>query len=437
MNGDVGRHVVVIGCGIVGACIAHALLDEGWQVTLIEPGPAGGEQAASFGNGAFISPASVVPISTPGLWKKLPTYLLSSASPLTIRWLFLPRLLPWLCRFMLAGWTVRKVEQTARALGSLLQDCADRHSDLSRQCGCDQFIRQDGLLYVYPSRAEFESDALAWRLRQENGVVWRELEDDDLHRLEPALSQRYRFAALVEKGGNCTDPGRYVSALVSSALTRGATLIKSRATGFVFSEGKLVSVRTDRGDVPCDRAVIAAGIFSKPLAAQAGNDIPLESERGYHVEIAAPASTPHIPVLPSDGRMANTLVAGRLRASGQVELASLDAPPNWRRADILLNQLLITYPKLNRNKRELAITRWQGHRPSTPDGLPVIDFSSRCRDIVYAFGHGHVGLASAPRTAELVAALLADREPPIDRNPFSATRFRWRQVYRRKPSADR
>ncbi|WP_026622808.1 D-amino-acid dehydrogenase (plasmid) [Ensifer sp. WSM1721] len=428
MNGDVGRHAVVIGCGIVGACIAHALLNEGWQVRLIEPGPPGGEQAASFGNGAFISPASVVPISTPGLWKKIPTYLLSSTSPLTIRWRYLPRLFPWLCRFMLAGWTVPKVEQTARALGSLLQDCADRHRILSKQCGCDHFIRQDGLLYVYPSRAEFELDALAWRLRRENGVVWRELEDDDLHRFEPALNRRYQFAALVEKGGNCTDPGRYVSALVCSALTRGATLIDARATGFVFSEGMRVSVQTDRGGVQCDKAVIAAGIFSKPLAAQAGDIIPLESERGYHVEIAAPASTPHIPVLPSDGKVANTPIAGRLRASGQVELASLHAPPNWKRADILLKQLLVTFPELSKNQRDLAITRWQGHRPSTPDSLPVIDVSSSCRSIVYAFGHGHVGLASAPRTAELVAALVADREPSIDRNPFRATRFRWRKA---------
>jgi len=159
-------------------------------------------------------------------------------------------------------------------LGLLLQDCSDRHRVLSRQCGCDQFIRQDGLLYVYPSRAEFESDALAWRLRRENGVVWRELEDDDLHRFEPALSQRYRFAALVEKGGNCTDPARYVSALVSSALTRGATLIKAQATGFAFSDGGLVSVQTDRGDIKCHKAVIAAETFSKPLAAQAEDDIP-------------------------------------------------------------------------------------------------------------------------------------------------------------------
>ncbi|MFB0690340.1 NAD(P)/FAD-dependent oxidoreductase [Agrobacterium pusense] len=429
MKSDLGQHVIVIGCGIVGACTAHALLENGWRVTLVDPGVPGGVQAASFGNGAFISPASIVPMSTPGLWRRVPAYLFSSESPFTIRWSCLPRLLPWLFRFILAGSTVRKVEQTARSLNLLLKDCVLHHQALAKRCGCEHFIRKDGLLYAYPSRHSFESDTLAWRLRRENGVKWRELEGEDLRSFEPALDSRYLFAALVEDGGNCTDPGGYVSSLAASAVAFGANLVKARAIGFNFSESALKSVRTDKGDLLCDKAVVAAGVYSPPLASTAGDTVPLESERGYHVEIEAPGSTLKIPIMPSDGRMANCVVSGNLRAAGQVELASLEAGPNWRRADLLLRRLIETYPTVGLGRKDLKIKRWMGHRPSTPDGLPVIGFSSTSRDIVYAFGHGHIGLAAAPRTAKAVSDLLVGRRSDLDVVSFSAARFKRERFY--------
>ena len=155
-----------------------------------------------------------------------------------------------------------------------------------------------------------------------------------------------------------------------------------------------------------------------------GDRIPLESERGYHVEVVDPKTGPRIPIMPSDGKMANTMMPGRLRASGQVELASVDATPDWKRADILLRQLLSTYPDLGKNPEDLTVLRWQGNRPSTPDGLPVISRSSATADVVHAFGHGHVGLAAAPKTGELVAASFSKRPLPIDIEPFAASRFR-------------
>lgn len=424
MQSKASPHVAILGGGIIGACSALALLKAGYRVTIVEPGKPGGDQAASFGNGAFISPASIIPMSMPGLWKKVPEYLLSPESPLTIRWRFLPRLLPWLMRFMLAGWSVRRVERTAGVLSTLLGDAPARHAALAAECGHAEFIERCGLLYAYPTRADFEADALAWRLRRDNGVTWRELAGEELRAFEPALSARYGFAALVEAGGHCTDPGRYVAMLMDKAIERGATLMAAKATGFKLAGNRLTAVTTDRGDVACDRAVIAAGIHSRALAEQAGDVIPLESERGYHVEIIDPVTAPRIPVMPCDGKMANTVIGGRLRASGQVELASVETSPNWARADLLLRQLVATYPGLESGNRPLATTRWQGNRPSTPDGLPVIGPASASADIVHAFGHGHVGLASGPGTGSLVAALVSGQAPPVDPTPFRATRFR-------------
>lgn len=418
------RHVAVIGGGIVGVSTALALLDQGQRVTLLEPGVPGGTQAASHGNAAWLSPASIIPMSSPGLWRKVPGYLLDPLGPLTIRWRHLPRLSPWLLRFLAAGATRPRVERTARILAGLLRDAPARHAAQARAAGLEELIRQDGLLYAYPERRDFEAEAASWALRRENGVLWRELEGEALREAEPALDRRYRFAALVEAGGHCTDPGAYVAGLAEAAQRRGATIRRARATGFDVSGGRLRRVHTDQGALDCDAAVIAAGIHARALAAGAGDRVPLESERGYHVEVADPAVTLRRPVMPSDGRMGNTPTRNGLRASGQVELASVATAPDWRRADILLRQLLQTYPALGDDPARLTVRRWQGNRPSTPDGLPVIGPARATPDILHAFGHGHVGLASGPMTAAIAAALLLGGEPPVDPAPFSAARFR-------------
>lgn len=422
MGGQQAPRVAVIGAGIVGVCSALALLKAGCAVTLVEPGAPGGPQAASFGNGAWLSPASIVPMSMPGLWRKVPGYMRDPEGPLTIRLRHLPGLAPWLVRFLAAGWSVEKVSRTAGLLAGLLRDAPARHAALAAEAGQGDLIRRDGLLYAYPDRAAFAADALGWRLRRENGVAWRELEGAELAAFEPALSPHYGFAALVEAGGHCLDPGAHVAGLARHAQALGAQRVVARATGFTFAGGRLAAVATDQGPVPCDRAVIAAGARSGHLAALAGDRVPLESERGYHVEVENPAAAPRIPVMPSDGKMGNTLTRGGLRASGQVELSSLDDPPDWRRADILLRHLVATYPGLG-PVEALTVTRWQGNRPSTPDGLPVIGRASGCPDIFHAFGHGHVGLASGPVTGEMVAALVTGAPSPVPLAPFSCVRF--------------
>lgn len=419
------REVAVIGCGIVGVCTAMALTEDGYRVTLVEPGPIGGEQAASFGNGAWISPASVVPISMPGIWKKIPGYLLDETGPLTIRWRDLPRLLPWLMRFIAAGFTEERVQKAAGALATLLLDSPEQHRRIAEAIGRPELIRSSGLLYAYPGRQEFEAEELAWRLRRQNGVCWEEIEADALHDLEPSLCKRYTFAAFVRNGAHCFDPGFYVASIVGHLLQVGVRLVRARATDFEIAGGRLKSVRTDTGAIECDAAVIAAGIHSKYLAARCGDCVPVESERGYHVVIPSPDAGPSIPVMSSDSKAANTRVSAGFRIAGQVEIAAVDAPPNWRRPEILLQQAINAYPSLDAIVQSSGKNRWMGHRPSTPDGLPIICHSSATRDVIYAFGHGHVGLASAPATARLVSALVSERSS-VSNHAFSLERFRRR-----------
>ncbi len=416
--------VAVIGGGIIGVCCALELLRDGHVVTLIEPAQPGGRQQASFGNGAWLSPASVVPMSQPGAWRQVPGYLADPLGPLAIRWRHLPRMLPWLVRYLRAGSTLARVEATARALRPLVGDAPERHRRLAEEAGVGHLVARQGLLYIFPSRTEFEAEALAWRLRRDNGVRWIELDADELRQQEPSLDRRYRFGVLVEEGAHCLDPGAYVAGLFAHAEALGLRRVQADATGLTIAAGRLLAVVTATGAVAADRAVIAAGARSGKLAAAAGDRVPLETERGYHVAIAMPEATPRHPIMPSDGKMANTVTAGMLRIAGQVELAGLDAAPDWRRANILREFALRTYPALPRDLPPERLTVWMGHRPSIADGLPVIGPASGCADVVHAFGHGHIGLASGPLTGRLVADLVAGTAPVIDPAPYRAGRFR-------------
>ena len=415
------QHVVVIGAGIVGAATAVELLRDGHRVTIVEPGDAGGEQAASYGNGTLLNPSSVIPMSSPGLWRKVPGYLADPLGPLTIRWSYLPRLAPWLWRFVRAGSTPARVAATARALQPLLADAPDRHRRLAEEAGVAELITRQGVLFVFPSRADFEAEALSWRLRAENGTRWLELSEDELRQREPSLDRHYKFAVLVEENGQCRDPGAYVNALLRHAVAAGAVHRRARATGLRMEGGRLRAVRTDAGDVDCDKAVIAAGAWSKALAAAAGDRVPLETERGYHVVIENPGIEPRYPIMPSDGKMACVMTPQGLRLAGQVELAGLAAAPNWERAEVLRKFARQVFPGLAEKSQ---VKRWMGHRPSTPDGLPCIGPASGCADVLYAFGHGHVGLTAGATTARLVADIVSGRPASIDLAPYAASRFR-------------
>ncbi|AMJ61395.1 NAD(P)/FAD-dependent oxidoreductase [Bosea sp. PAMC 26642] len=415
--------VAVIGAGIVGLCAALEIQRAGHRVVIIEPDEPGGRQAASYGNGAWLSPAAIMPISVPGLWRKIPRFLLDPTGPFTIAWRDLPHLACWLTRFILAGRSWRRIETCVAARYPLCKGTVTDHAALADEAGVPQLITREGLIFVYRDRAEFLAEAREWRMRAALGVRFSEIAEADLRRLLPQLGPAYRFGARLDDGGQVADPGAYCRALAELAFKRGAMRVAAGATGFTIAGGRLSAVETEGGPVACDRAVIAAGIGSRALAVQAGDAVPLISERGYHVVIPDPGIALAAGLMPSDGKMAVVSTPQGLRVAGQVELAAVSTPPDWRRADILLGFARTMFPALAETFDSATIDRWMGHRPSTPDGLPCIGAASACPDLFHAFGHAHTGLIQAPATARLVAALIDGRKPPFDPSPYCARRF--------------
>lgn len=420
MPASEAKRVAVIGAGMVGVCAASWLQRDGHSVFLVEAGEPG--HGASFGNAGCFNGSSVTPVSMPGTIRNVPRWLTDPLGPLSLRWTYLPAIAPWLLRFMRAG-TPEKVHAQARALRPLVGPTLEALNPLVSAAGAEDLVHRLGHLYVYRSTESLGKDRLAWELRRENGVEIDEFDADGLRQLEPALSRDYVRGLLVRENGHTSNPLKLVERLLEHFLHSGGEIVHAKAHGFRLDGRRLAAIQTDTGDLSAEAAIVCAGAYSKPLAAALGDHVPLETERGYHLMIRDPESMPRIPTADADGKFVATPMDTGLRFAGTVELAGLAAPPDWRRAQVLLTQGRQMLPGLAASHPEDRISVWMGHRPSLPDSLPVLGPSSGSPDVVYAFGHGHVGMTAAPMTGKIVADLVAGRTPPINIAPFAAGRF--------------
>jgi D-amino-acid dehydrogenase len=409
-------HVVVIGAGVVGLCCASHLQQRGHRVTLVDPRPPG--EYCSFGNAGCFSRASCVPLGLPGMWKKVPAWMLDPTGPLHIPLRYSLRLAPWLWQFQRASSRAR-VNRISDALHALLTVTLDNWRPLAARAGVPELIVQNGYAFAYESAAAFEGDALGREIRRAHGVAIEVLKGPDVVAFEPALSPAVTHLVVLPEQGHCPNPLRLSRALAARLREDGARFVTGTANGFETVDGRVRRVQTGGGPIDADVVVIAAGAHSRPLAAQLGSDVPLETERGYHAMLASAGIAPHMPVASGEGKYFVTPMEEGLRIAGTVELAGLDAPPDYRRADALVDKAKRLLPALSASNVE----RWMGHRPSLPDSLPVIGRSRQGANAFLAFGHGHVGLTAAAPTGEIVADLVAGRTPFMDVSPFSAARF--------------
>jgi D-amino-acid dehydrogenase len=412
--------VIVIGAGIIGACAAAYLQRDGHAVTLIDHDEPG--SGASSGNGGMLSGSSIIPVGMPGVAMKVPGWLMDSEGPLTIRWSYLPALAPWLWRFLRSA-TREKVELQASALRALLASSLENYAPIVADAGAQRLVRQQGTLYLYGSEQSWHNDARNTDIRRRNGVVLEDVIGAALRDLEPDLAPAFTHARLIRANGHTTDPRALVHALVAQAARRGASVLRERVKGFEHNGANVTAVVTDAGRHAAGRVVLACGAFSRSLALQLGDALPLDTERGYHVIVRDPEKGPRTPTLYVDGNFGSTPMDAGLRFTGTVELAGLEAPPNWRRADVLLSGGRRLYPGLLPEDDVNRVTRWMGYRPSMPDSLPVIGPASRFANAYYAFGHGHVGMCAGSTTGRVIADLISGRVPAVPLAPFSPRRF--------------
>lgn len=410
-------HVAVVGAGVVGLAAAAHLQMRGARVTVIDPGPPG--EGASFGNAGCLSRASVVPLGLPGMWKKVPGYLTDPQGPFRIDWRYAHRIAPWLWQLQQAT-RIDRVNAIADALQPILDPCVAEWRELAGWAGVPELIRQDGYAFVYESEAAFNGDRLGRELRSARGVQVEVLTGGQIREFDPALSPRLTHMTLMPQQGHVPNPWRLSKALADRLRAGGAEFASAAATAFESSGGRVSAVVTAAGRVAVDAVVVACGAHSAPLAAQLGARVPLETERGYHVMLPARGGSPRIPVCSGEGKFFATPMETGLRVAGTVELAGLQRPPNFARADILPGLAKRMLPDID----DSVATRWMGHRPSLPDSLPVLGRAPAFSNAFFDFGHGHVGLSAAPRCGRAIAELVCSGEAGLDLRPYAAERFR-------------
>lgn len=394
----ISTDIAVIGGGVIGLATALQLRADGREVAVLEPNEPG--SGASYGNAGTIADYAVIPVGTPSVLRHFLSLLLDANSPLAIRKTALPTLFPWLARFAYESFP-RRYRENAGRLADLLSDASSAWTDLAAEIGASSLLSAKGCLYLYPSSNAFRAAASDIELRRSYGVSQELLSANDAHLLEPRLPRFEGGGLFFPKAINLTDPGQVMRLLSVAAERAGVHFIKASATR-IAREPHRVRVAASPFEVRARTVVIAAGAYSRNLAALAGDSVPLDTERGYHVEFDMADLPIARPVCLTAQGFYLCPMRGRLRVAGLVELGGLAAPANPRLLKALATNARRIFPELGAPSRA-----WLGFRPSMPNSLPVIRPSKGGRDIILAFGHGHIGLTLAPRTARLVSSMLA------------------------------
>ncbi len=409
-------HVAIIGSGIIGISCAAVLRRRGVTVTLIERDePCAG---TSSGNAGAIATSAIMPLASPGIMLSAPKWLLDPLGPLSIRPRYIPKIMPWLYKFWRAS-NAKRVRDSARSLASIMKITGPAVEQLFAEAGIAHCLHHKGHIHAYQSTAAFEHSRSDWELRTEFGIPVSYLNKAELHDMEPALGDSFTNGVLQPDWMSVTDPHQTGLDIANHAIKQGVTLVSGTVINVAEENAKPTVQLADGRKIKADKVVLAAGAWSHRLAALWGENIPLETERGYTVTMKNPGIELNRSVSITAHAFLIAPLSCGMRIAGTVEFGGLEAAPNYARANAMLKIAKQCLPGLNSSDDP----QWMGFRPSTPDTLPVIGRSPIRPNIIHAYGHGHLGLTLCAPTAELVADIALDQTPSIDIHPFRADRF--------------
>jgi len=408
----------VVGGGFVGLCSAIHLRRAGQDVVLIDPGDM--KRAASYGNSGQFAIGEVIPLSVPGVLFSVPRWLLDPLGPLSIRWRNLPELTPWILRFLGAS-RRKRMEEVSAALAQLCELIHFDYEPLIKAAGAEDTITLTECIRLFISREEFDEEERKYGyLRIRGGGEYDLLEADALHAEEPEIDRGFTYGAIMKGRTFVSNLPKLLQAFAALLQREGGKMVRGEVVDFERSGNRVEAVKlADGGRIAVRGVVVAAGAWSRTLCRLLGDNVPLEAERGYHVMLPNSGVTLRRSLtIPSRGFGIIPMQAG-LCIAGTVELARLGAPPNFARADRLVEKARAIFPHL---KAEGA-TRWMGNRPAMPDSIPVIDRARKIENAFYAFGHGHRGMSFAATTGRLIASLVSGQKVNFDLRPYSLNRF--------------
>jgi D-amino-acid dehydrogenase len=407
---------LIIGAGIIGISCGLELLRRGKSVVILDHNSPG--SMTSAGNAGGLGITEVVPIGSPGIIRQVPGWLLDPYGPLSIKLRYLPGMLPWLWRFHRQS-SHHNMTANSQTLRDLLSTCMEDTRELLKQNQLTHFLTENGALTVYPSAKSCKQNQLEWRIKRAHGIEAIQVDRLAVHDLEPDL-QNVHSGWFTPAWCNISDPYSLATSLADNFQSSGGVICAQQVVTLKRHENKIESISSSSGqEYKASQYIVAAGVWSKSLCHQVGEKVLMESERGYNTTLPDPGVEIGREIIFGEEKFVASTINSKLRIGGAAEFAGIDTAPDYKRSDRLLSIAKRYLPGLNCAGRE----NWMGHRPSTPDSLPVICASGKANNVLYAFGHGHLGLTMAATTAKLIGNLSDDEAPTIDLRPCHINRF--------------
>ena len=406
--------VGVVGAGIQGVCTGLQLLKKNIPTTIFDQNDPG--SMASYGNAGHFSPYAVIQLNRPDILYDIPKMLLSSYGPLALKWNYIPKMLPWIFRY-LKNCNKKSMLHTAKSMNQILSLSMDAYEEIFQEIDTTNLIEQKGIIYIWTNK-NLKSRELEIKVRDELGVKQKILNVKEILDLEPNIKPVFSGGCFYDYAYHAKDPHGILKKIFELFLKKGGKFIKQNVNSVRQSQANQTIIKTDDGEYKFEKSVIACGAYSKKLTDQLGEKIPLDTERGYHVHFKGMENLLSRPVIFLDRGFGMTPMNQGLRAVGTVELGGLKNPISKKRIQYIVNCAKELLPQLGDYQDE-----WLGFRPTLPDFLPVIGPSKNNQNIIYAFGHQHLGWTLGPITGKIVSGILANEKTNLDLSPYNSLRF--------------
>ncbi len=404
----------IVGAGIQGICIGLQLLKKNIPVTIFDKqDPA---RMASYGNAGHFSPYAVLQFNRPDILVNIPKMLFSSYGPLALRWNYVPKMIPWFFNFV-KNCNKKSMLHTAKYMHQILDLSLDAYDELFKEIDTTNLVERKGILYGWTNE-NLKSRKLEMKVRADLGVKQTAVSKAEISDLEPNLQPIFDSGVLFDYAWHARDPYQIAKRLFDLYIKKGGKFIKENVNEIKQTSPQETLIKTESKEYIFEKSVIACGAFSKKLTDQLGENIPLETERGYHVHFKDMDHLLSRAVINLDRGFGLTPMNQGMRAVGTVELGGLSNPPSKKRIDYIIRCAKELLPELDKHEDE-----WLGFRPTLPDFLPVIGPSQKNKNIVYAFGHHHLGWTLGAITGKVVSGIVAEENTNLNLAPYNSSRF--------------
>jgi len=407
--------VGVIGAGIQGVCISLCLIKKGFRVTLIDRDEPGGN-SASYGNAGHFSPYASVPINRPDVLIDVPAMLFSATGPLSLKWNYVPKMIPWFIKFI-KNCSRKKMMHTAKYMHQILDLALPAYDDLFKEIDISGLVENKGIIYFWTNK-DLKSRELEINIRKELGVEQQLLTAHEIHDLEPHIRKIYHSGIYYPSARHARNPKKILLKLFDLFLQKGGHFEKQNVNTINFSSDEKPIIKTNLNSYIFDKSVIACGAFSKKLTDEVNEKIPLDTERGYHVHFKGHDHLLTRPVIFLNRGFGITPMEPGLRVVGTVEFGGLNNPISKKRIVNLVNNAKYLFPELTEHYDE-----WLGFRPTLPDCLPVMGPSKNYKNLYYSFGHHHLGWTLGAISGKIMARMIAGENTNLDLSVYSSLRF--------------